>query len=770
MPRRAPPARRAEILLATATAAIDVLEGDPAEPVLLNYAGVALYELWSLDAAQALFTRRAAARPERCRTCGATSPSASAASAARRPPQSARCVASARASCAARRRVAERARPARGMTLSLCMIVRDEEEMLPRCLGGRGARRRRDRDRRHRLSGPHDRDRALVRGARDRARVDGLVLGRPQRLLRRGDRRLAALPRRRRGAGRRRRRATARADRPDLARGLLPRGDELHGQEDSGTAVTLQRAADVPQPAPTTASPAACTSRSASTCRRTCPSGSTTPTSGSSTTAISAPCATRRRSRAATSSCCSRRRPRAHPTPFLHFNLGSEYFAAATAPRALREFEQAWAMSRATGEDRSLRVHPDPGRAPGQGAARLRSRRRTRSSSPRTGLELFPGYTDLVYEQATPRSRSAASRTRSAYFERVHRDGRRARAVYGAASAAARTCRGSRSPRSTCAAVSVEGALELLRWCARAPPRVLRADPALRDGAAARGHRAPRRSSPRSSGCVPSVTPTVRFMLGHGAVRVRRGAGRREPVPAVCSSASRTAARRASHSARRSSTSAATPEAAPRPRRSTEAAPAAALAARSELFGTILAGDLDGARSGARSGPGAPACPRPSWRCSRAGWTPARAWRTRHGSRRSPCRCWRRCSSRCSACRTSRASRRCSRSWSSTELAPREQRELLAQSTCAAASCARPHASGWRSSESARTPGRMLGLAHVALANGQPQARWHVRRAGARARSRLRGSAARILRRRSDDREVAGGSVDERMEPRTRSS
>ena len=31
------------------------------------------------------------------------------------------------------KRVGARAKPATGLTLSLCMIVRDEEEMLPRC-------------------------------------------------------------------------------------------------------------------------------------------------------------------------------------------------------------------------------------------------------------------------------------------------------------------------------------------------------------------------------------------------------------------------------------------------------------------------------------------------------------------------------------------------------------------------------------------------------------------------------------------------------------
>ena len=49
---------------------------------------------------------------------------------------------------------------------------------LPR--GGR-RRRRRDRRRRHRLDRPHDRDRALLRRARDRARVDRLLRRRAQR-------------------------------------------------------------------------------------------------------------------------------------------------------------------------------------------------------------------------------------------------------------------------------------------------------------------------------------------------------------------------------------------------------------------------------------------------------------------------------------------------------------------------------------------------------------------------------------------------------------
>jgi hypothetical protein len=52
--------RRVGTLVAVAQAALASLEREPAEPIVLNYAGVACYELWILDAAQDLF--RAARR------------------------------------------------------------------------------------------------------------------------------------------------------------------------------------------------------------------------------------------------------------------------------------------------------------------------------------------------------------------------------------------------------------------------------------------------------------------------------------------------------------------------------------------------------------------------------------------------------------------------------------------------------------------------------------------------------------------------------------
>jgi hypothetical protein len=52
----APPARLSALLVALAAGALQLLEREPSEPKLLNDAGVVLYELWSLDAAEAMFT------------------------------------------------------------------------------------------------------------------------------------------------------------------------------------------------------------------------------------------------------------------------------------------------------------------------------------------------------------------------------------------------------------------------------------------------------------------------------------------------------------------------------------------------------------------------------------------------------------------------------------------------------------------------------------------------------------------------------------------
>jgi glycosyltransferase involved in cell wall biosynthesis len=120
---------------AVAAGAIDALEPEPREPVLLNYAGVALYELWSLDAAHAIF--KAAhdldpALPHLKRNLNEL------ARRRREASQSGRSLkplhASVPALAAKAKAIAKQAKPATNLKLSLCMIVKDEEEMLPRCL------------------------------------------------------------------------------------------------------------------------------------------------------------------------------------------------------------------------------------------------------------------------------------------------------------------------------------------------------------------------------------------------------------------------------------------------------------------------------------------------------------------------------------------------------------------------------------------------------------------------------------------------------------
>src|SRR4051812_47845199 len=124
------------LFLTVARSAVELLEDEPREPVLLNYAGVALYELGSFDAAEKLF--------KACRRLDDTVAhvEGNLQEIARRRregygamPNIPAPVRVALKPLAARaKECAKKARPVPGLTLSLCMIVKDEEEMLPRCL------------------------------------------------------------------------------------------------------------------------------------------------------------------------------------------------------------------------------------------------------------------------------------------------------------------------------------------------------------------------------------------------------------------------------------------------------------------------------------------------------------------------------------------------------------------------------------------------------------------------------------------------------------
>ncbi len=114
---------------------LEVLEEDPAEPRLLNLAGIAFYELYELQAADALFAAAERLQPELPGVAG------NRAEVRRRrkgrtlqPKLPASVIAAMHQLVPRAKRVAASAKPATGLTLSLCMIVKDEEEMLPRCL------------------------------------------------------------------------------------------------------------------------------------------------------------------------------------------------------------------------------------------------------------------------------------------------------------------------------------------------------------------------------------------------------------------------------------------------------------------------------------------------------------------------------------------------------------------------------------------------------------------------------------------------------------
>ncbi len=131
---KAPRARLPELYAEVAGAALQELEREPCEPRLLNYAGVALYELWSLRAAGELFDAALRLDPQLAdarRNLAQLTERRRARRGAKREPVLHPAVAELERRALA---VAPRAQPAEGLRLSLCMIVRDEQEMLGRCL------------------------------------------------------------------------------------------------------------------------------------------------------------------------------------------------------------------------------------------------------------------------------------------------------------------------------------------------------------------------------------------------------------------------------------------------------------------------------------------------------------------------------------------------------------------------------------------------------------------------------------------------------------
>lgn len=113
---------------------LGALEREPREPVLLNYAGVLLYELTELGAAEALFRAAAKLDPSLPHVAKNLAEVKLRKRMQNRPALLGPLRVRVRALGVRARRVAGSARPAAAGTISLCMIVKDEEEMLPGCL------------------------------------------------------------------------------------------------------------------------------------------------------------------------------------------------------------------------------------------------------------------------------------------------------------------------------------------------------------------------------------------------------------------------------------------------------------------------------------------------------------------------------------------------------------------------------------------------------------------------------------------------------------
>jgi hypothetical protein len=129
-----PGADAPRVLLATAQLALDVLAPAPAEPVLLNLAGVAFFQAGSLPAAKALLEAAERLDPATTHLEGNLA-RVRQLKRERRTLRPAPAIAGAVKHAEVQAlRLAREARPARDASISLCMIVRDEEATLARAL------------------------------------------------------------------------------------------------------------------------------------------------------------------------------------------------------------------------------------------------------------------------------------------------------------------------------------------------------------------------------------------------------------------------------------------------------------------------------------------------------------------------------------------------------------------------------------------------------------------------------------------------------------
>jgi glycosyltransferase involved in cell wall biosynthesis len=505
----APAARGTAIFTAVAHATLSALEEQPSEPVLLNYAGIALYELWCLDGARALFTAALAldpTLPHARRNLAECKRRAKERGAGRR--SAAAIAVSALAQRA--RQIAAQAQPATGLTLSLCMIVRDEEEMLPRCLAA--AAPAVDEivivD-----TGSQDRTIEIARsfGARvierewtgsfsdarnvsfDAATSDWIIyLDADEVLVEEDVERLRSLTRR------------------TWREAFYFVETNFTGDLGDGTALThnaLRMFRNRPE--------YRFEGRLHEQIAHRLPSYSPERIEQTSIRIehygyLGSVRDAKEKSKRNIELLRAQQAEGA-PTPFLHFNLGSEYAAIEDAQSSLTEFERAWALILEEDAEQTYEF------APTLMVRLVRALRFSGCSEDALtmadeGLRRFPGFTDLVYEQATASLALNREADAIGYLERCIEMGD-APARY----TATRGC-GTYLPRLTRAELHLEhGELEqarpLLDWCLREHPGFMGtvlpyASALLRSGIA------PAEVVAELEQRVAELTPTVLFMIG----------------------------------------------------------------------------------------------------------------------------------------------------------------------------------------------------------------------------------------------------------------
>lgn len=584
------PARRPALLVKLAAGALEMLRREPSEPLLLNHAGVILYELWSLDAAEALLhaaqrldpcleevSRNLARLQERRRQ----EPSAMT-----RPPLRAALPELARTAL----EIAGAARFATGLRLSLCMIVRDEEQILSQCLAA--------------VAGAVDEivvvdtgstdatiEIARSFGARiierewtgsfadarnvsfDAATGDWLMYLDADEVLVREDHELL-----RSLTGRTWREAfyfaqtSYTGDREDggaVAHDVLRMFRNRDRYRFEGR-LHEQVAHRLPGYLP----------------ERIETAGVRVEHYGYLGVVREERCKSARNIE-----LLRLQEAEGASSPFLHFNLGCEYAAAGDRPAALIEFERAWSMLELAEDKASYRFAPA---LMNRLVKTLRMCGRPSQADARAaqGLELFPGFTDLVLEQAHAAIALGRQDRAAELFERCIRMGEAGRGYTSTVGA------GTFLPRLQLAELKrgngdLPGAIEQLAHCVREHPRFIGSVLPYASALLASGLEAPEVVTTLEQH-LPELVPSARFMLGTALYEAGATSAGEEQFRLVLA--------RQPHSAR---ARVALAEALLAQRRYAEAAveaaavpsddPLAVIACRSELFARVVGDDLPGA-------------------------------------------------------------------------------------------------------------------------------------------------------------------------------